>query len=316
MRISHIHRLYSQTVYLTFNHASHHPLPNIFLMKKHPIALALFSAHLPQIATAENLQSFSPLLAETYQEPMITEWSSWFISEKLDGIRAIWTGSELVTRQGNRLYPPAYFTDLLPKFSIEGELWAGRGEFNQVMRTVLDKTPDIDAWKNIRFMAFDLPRHIGSFQQRLVQLKQAVAKINHPQIQTVEQFKATNKASAYQHLQNTIAQGGEGIMLRDANAVYVNGRDNSLLKVKIAKDAEAKVIAHLEGKGKFKGMLGAILVEMDDGKQFKIGTGFSNDERKNPPTIGALVTYQYNGYTVNGIPKFARFLREDKSKSL
>ncbi len=285
-------------------------------MKKYPIALALVSAHLPHIATAESLQPLSPLLAETYQEHLITDWSSWLISEKLDGIRAIWTGAELITRQGNRLYPPAYFTDLLPEFPIEGELWAGRGEFNQVMRTVLDKTPDIDTWKNIRFMAFDLPHHIGSFQQRLVQLKQTVSKINHPQIQTVEQFKATNKANTHQHLQHIIAQGGEGIMLRDANAVYVNGRDHSLLKVKIAEDAEAKVIAHLEGKGKFKGMLGAILVEMDDGKQFKIGTGFSDDERKKPPEIGALVTYQYNGYTVNGIPKFARFLRVDKSKSL
>jgi DNA ligase-1 len=98
-------------------------------------------------------------------------------------------------------------------------------------------------------------------------------------------------------------------MLHNGNAMYRAGRTIDLLKVKRFEDAEALVIAHLPGKGKYHNMLGALLVKTHDGKQFRIGSGFSDAERRHPPPIGSSITYQYTGFTRKGIPKFASFQR-------
>lgn len=275
------------------------------------LSLAITSFH--QEAKAMD-SSFEPLLAKSFETGQIENWQAWLLSEKLDGIRAIWTGKALITRQGTPLYPPPYFVKHLPSYPVEGELWAGRGQFNQVMKTVLDKTPDLEAWEGIHFMLFDLPHSIEPYQGRYKALAQLVHEINQPHIVLVEHTKLKNEADFNQQVNNILEQGGEGVMLRLSDALYVKGRDTSLLKYKKAQDAEAIVIGHLEGRGKYQGMLGALLVALPDGKTFKIGTGFSDTERKQPPQLGERVTFAYNGLTVNGIPKFARFVRVDKSK--
>ena len=72
------------------------------------------------------------------------------------------------------------------------------------------------------------------------------------------------------------------------------------------------MVKHIKGKGKYTHVLGAMIVEMPSGKQFKIGSGFSDAERQNPPEVGETITYQYRGKTKNGIPRFATFLRVRK----
>jgi DNA ligase-1 len=98
-------------------------------------------------------------------------------------------------------------------------------------------------------------------------------------------------------------------MLHRADALYVTGRNDALLKLKLLDDAEATVIAHVEGKGKYTGKMGALQVETADGKRFQIGTGFSDAQRASPPAIGTLVTYTHRGLTKNGLPRFASYLR-------
>ena len=56
-------------------------------------------------------------------------------------------------------------------------------------------------------------------------------------------------------------------------------------------------------------MLGAILVEYKDGVRFKIGSGFTIQQRQNPPAIGTIITYKFYGKTKNNKPRFASFLR-------
>lgn len=98
-------------------------------------------------------------------------------------------------------------------------------------------------------------------------------------------------------------------MLRKPNSSYEAGRSYNLLKVKTYEDAEATVIAHLPGKGKHSGRLGALLVKLPNGIQFAVGSGFSDLERENPPPIGSIITFKYYGYHKSGIPRFASFLR-------
>ena len=125
----------------------------------------------------------------------------------------------------------------------------------------------------------------------------------------VEQRRATSHEALMSALDSVVAQGGEGLMLRRGNSLPTAGRSNDLLKVKRYQDAEAVVVAHLPGEGKFEGMLGSVRVERADGRQFRIGTGFSDAERRNPPRVGTMITYKHFGYTSTGLPRFASFLR-------
>ncbi len=264
------------------------------------------------IASCTDLQadnSTAPMLtlAKTYQGE--TDLKHYWVSEKLDGVRAYWNGQQLISRQGN-IYPaPAWFTQDFPTQALDGELWLGRQQFQSLLSIVRKKQAVDNEWRNVRYFVFDQPQLDKPFSQRLKSLQQLVTLSKTPYLQIVKQFRVKNKIELQQQLDRIISLGGEGLMLHRADAYYHAGRNKDLLKVKPYTDAEAKVIAYIAGKGKYTGMMGALLVEMSTGIQFKIGTGFSDVERANPAKIGSLITYKYHGKTDKGIPKFASFLR-------
>jgi DNA ligase 1 len=246
-------------------------------------------------------------LAKTFQQNI--DLSEYRVSEKLDGVRAYWNGEQLLTRRGNIIQAPEWFTAPLPDIPLDGELWIGRDQFARVSGIVRKHSPIDHEWQFVKFMVFDLPDSLDIFDNRYQQLSVLIEKIDNPQIQLVQQFRVTSQAQIDSALNGIIAIGGEGLMLHRGSALYQAKRTDDLLKLKPFEDAEARVIAHLPGKGQFSGKMGALLVELDDGTQFKIGTGFSVEERENPPEIGALITYRYRGMTKNDIPRFASFMR-------
>jgi DNA ligase-1 len=165
-----------------------------------------------------------------------------------------------------------------------------------------------EIWRGIRLMVFDAPQQAGTFSSRLQFLRQQLP--DNEFVQLVPQRQLQTKAQLEQLLQQVVAEGGEGLMLHHGQALYQSGRVSHLQKLKLFEDAEARVVAHLPGKGQFSGMLGALLVELPDGRRFKLGSGFTLPERINPPPIGALVTFKYQGLTHKGTPRFAVFVRQ------
>ena len=247
------------------------------------------------------------LLAKIYQ-PNI-ELDDYWISEKLDGVRAYWDGKNLLSRQGYKFNAPKWFTKPLPKIALDGELWIGRNQFSKVSGLVRRQDNNPLNWLRINYMIFDLPFNKKPFDHRIVQMRAITTKANMPHFQTIHQFKLSTHNELKQKLDAIVSLGGEGLMLHRGSSFYKSGRSDDLLKLKQHMDAEAIVMKHINGKGKFVGMLGAILVETHDGIRFKIGTGFTNEERKNPPSIGSTVTYKYFGLTSKGKPRFASFMR-------
>jgi DNA ligase 1 len=233
----------------------------------------------------------------------------YLISEKFDGVRAYWDGTALRFRSGNVVNAPAWFIAKLPSQLLDGELWLGRGRFEELSGVVRTEQPDDDAWRQMKYMIFELPGAPGTFAERYQNIREIIRHANWPQLQTVEHFTIRGRAELQRKLKQVVRDGGEGLMLHRADARYVTGRNEVLLKLKLLLDSEAKVVGHIAGKGKFEGMLGALEVESPDGKRFRIGTGFTDALRKNPPSIGAIVTYQYRGLTKNALPRFASFLR-------
>jgi DNA ligase 1 len=247
------------------------------------------------------------LLAKVYQDGL--DVNQYLVSEKLDGVRAIWDGKKLVSRQGNVFNAPVWFTQRFPRVALDGELWIARGAFEQVSGTVRKQTPEHSAWQLVKYYVFELPDAKGDFASRYQDIEQLVAASKSPYLKAVKQQHVQSKHALQQWLKQVVAAKGEGLMLHRADAEYVTGRNDALLKLKPYLDAEAKVIDHIAGKGRLTGKMGALLVETPEGLQFKLGTGFSDVERTNPPAIGSTVTYSYKDKTTKGKPKFASFLR-------
>ena len=256
---------------------------------------------------AGEVQTPSLLLANTYREGI--DLGEYWVSEKLDGVRAYWDGATFTSRKGNRFNAPRWFTEGFPRIPLDGELWMGRGTFERLSGAVRRQTPDDGQWRSIRFMVFDLPSSPATFDERLKRLKEIFETMESPHIALVEQIRVADRDTLMDTLSEVVAGGGEGLMLHKGSSLYTAGRTADLLKLKSYEDAEAVVVGHLPGKGKFTGMLGALLVEMPDGRRFRLGTGFSVGERRKPPPPGATVTYKYFGKTRNGLPRFASFLR-------
>lgn len=238
-----------------------------------------------------------------------TDLHAFWVSEKLDGVRARWDGRQLISRQGNVFNAPAWFLHGFPDVPLDGELWLGRDRFAEVSGAVRRVQPDAAQWREMRFMVFDLPAHPGTFDQRLAAMRVLLSPSPSPYLTLIEQFRVADRTELLARLDTVVERGGEGLMLHHGSARYQPGRSDALLKLKPYQDAEAVVIGHLPGKGRHAGRLGALQVETDRGIRFRLGTGFSDAERDAPPPLGSVVTYRYHGVTREGVPRFASFLR-------
>jgi len=247
------------------------------------------------------------LLANVYRPgiPLDDYW----VSEKYDGVRGYWDGHALRTRGGETVTAPAWFTAGWPPISMDGELWAGRGRFTHAQSTTRQQQPNDDAWRAMHFMVFDLPRHGGVFDERIPALNAVVERINQPWVQAVAQKRVATDTALQSLLQRTVRAGGEGLMLHRGSSRYQSGRSDDLIKLKTHEDAEARVVAHLPGKGRHAGRMGALLVEMPSGQRFRLGAGFTDAQREAPPPVGRWVTYRFRGTHDGGLPRFASFVR-------
>jgi len=256
---------------------------------------------------ARDLPKPNLMLANIYHRDI--DLSQYWVSEKFDGVRALWDGKQFISRGGNIYHAPDWFIADFPEERLDGELWISRQSFELLVSTVRDRLPDNEAWRKVKFMVFDMPDIAENFDERLRQLNEIIHSTQVPWLKVVEQIKLKDHKVLMKYL-NTITQlGAEGLMLHKGSSLYRGKRSGDLLKVKPYEDAEAVVIGHISGKGKYTNMLGAITVELKNGDTFKIGTGFSDAERSDPPKIGSVITYQFRGKTKNGIPRFASFLR-------
>jgi DNA ligase-1 len=249
----------------------------------------------------------------TKHKDKLNDINQYLVSEKLDGMRGYWNGKKLISRQGNEINAPRWFTKDWPNIAIDGELWSGRDTFQSLMSCIKRK-PNLkhgsqSCWKKIKFMVFDLPKDSNIFFIRVRNMNVLIDKIGSNYLKVVPQEVLEDPVALDKKLTAVMNESGEGLMLHLASAYYQVGRSKTLLKLKRFNDAEATVIAHTAGKGKYTGMLGALKVKNSDGKIFKVGSGFSDSERKAPPPVGSIITYKYNGFTKAGIPRFARFWR-------
>jgi len=251
------------------------------------------------------------LLASVYGDHL--DPRLYLASEKFDGVRALWDGHVLRFRSGRVVHAPAAFTAALPPVPLDGEMWLARGRFDALSGIVRSEVPDANAWQQVRYQVFELPGAAGSFAQRAERIRDVVQQAAMPQLHAVEQRPLADRAAMRAHLASVLAQGGEGLVLHRADAPYQTGRSEVLVKLKPHLDSEALVLAHLPGKGKYAGQTGALWVRTPEGREFAIGSGLGDAQRRSPPLIGSSITYRYRDLTSTGLPRFATFMRLHES---
>ncbi len=246
------------------------------------------------------------MLAKVYHADI--DVREYLVSEKLDGVRARWDGKNLRSRNSKIFAAPFWFTANFPQETLDGELWSKRGDFAQIS-SIVNKKDAHEAWKSLKLWVFDLPLEKSNFETRAQKIRTIVHQANSSYLAVVEQSSVKNNVVLMHQFEKIIAKGGEGLMLHKKSAFYKHGRSNDLLKLKQYLDAEAKVLGYKKGKGRLKNMVGSLKVENDDGVIFFIGSGLTDTQRKNPPPIGSKITFRYQSFTKNGIPRFPVFLR-------
>lgn len=309
-----------------------------FLLAMVLCGAALYASdHTDSAKTQDPLES-KVLLLMDYHKAKPSNVQEFVMSEKLDGVRALWNGKQLLTRNGRVIKAPACFTKHFPPFALDGELWIGRGEFEKALalvqkdcthcpcggdREALDSSREDSSWGRARYYVFDVPdctlesspkAHCTLFE-RLRVLESYLASAPTMPISLIKHEPIASEKQLFKHLQELSEQGAEGLVLRKVTAPYERTRSPNALKLKTYSDAECKVVAHNAGKGKYAGKLGSLTCEQiaENGTKrtlrFKIGSGFSDTERQSPPPLGSIITYKFYGTTKNGFPRFAVFHR-------
>lgn len=270
-------------------------------------------------------------LAQTY-DSVKHQVGGWYLSEKFNGMRAYWDGgwtrgkltsqvpfantgkdwrrlhspyaTGLWTRYGKAIFAPNWWLDQLPDFALDGELYAGRGKFQQVISTVKKYTPIDSEWNEIKYMIFDMPsdymflapgrinnpvwsatfedmRSMRSIEDPL-NFRQVQHRLKSLNLYIVEQMILPHQTKQSEEviqekLKNISFMGGEGLMLRRSESIWEPQRTWNLLKVKAFIDDEATVTGYVWGKGKLEGLMGAIKVEWK-GKKLEL-SGFTDLQR-------------------------------------
>lgn len=246
------------------------------------------------------------LLLKSYDESVAVR--GWLMSEKLDGVRAYWDGKKLISRGGKEFAVPKWFTKDFPPFAIDGELWSQRGDFEAISSITSQKKPH-KGWKKITYNIFEVPHQKGGLLKRLEILQNYLKNNSNQYIHVIKQFTCKDKNHLKKFLKEVENKGGEGVVIRNPQAPYIAKRTAQALKVKRFRDSECKVLGYKKGKGKFQDRVGSIKCQLKNNKILFIGSGLSNKQRLNPPKIGSVITFQYQGFTKKGVPRFPVYLR-------
>ncbi|KKK72162.1 hypothetical protein LCGC14_2906640 [marine sediment metagenome] len=240
--------------------------------------------------------------------------TGWWMSEKYDGIRAIWDGENFMSRTEKLIQAPEWFKEGLPKgVTLDGELWCGRGEFQKTVGIVRSHEGNSD-WSSVKYMVFDIVvdrTTVGERLELLDDLECSQPGGCFPHVEVVHQTICEDLDHLKEFELQILNAGGEGVMLKAPNSMYEYKRTKKLLKMKRMKKSIADVVGYTPGKGRHEGKVGALLCNwmLDCGpeltvRKIAVGSGLTDLERENPPEVGSVIKIKYFDVTEAGMPRF------------
>lgn len=289
--------------------------------------------------------TFKPMLAATIKDlkqltfPLLA-------SPKLDGIRCVILNGKAVTRNLKPI-PNDFIRNFLESYpeldGLDGEIMID-GDFNSVQSAVMSSDGEPDFY----YAVFDYHNDCGlPYSTRLMKLSLIVAELKNKRVRELPQVVVNNDKEVTEIELEVLADGYEGLMLRNLHGTYKFGRstmrDQKLMKLKRFEDDEATIVdmeplyenqntpttnalgrtersSHQENLVA-QSMMGALNVKLKNGKEFSIGTGFDHETRKDlwmrkKQLIGKQVKFKYQELSADGIPRFPVFLGMRDSRDM
>jgi DNA ligase-1 len=191
---------------------------------------------------------------------------------------------------------------------LDGELWLDRKAFQRTV-SIVRRQDKSEHWKQIQYVVFDAPGLKDPFEARLDYVADCVQALGSDYVSALDHQRCRDLKHLREELHRIEQLGGEGLMLRQPGSQYEAGRSTTLLKVKTFHDEDAVVVDHVQGKGRHKGRMGAVVVRLADGTEFSVGTGFTDKQRETPPAVGSVITFRYQELSDGGVPRFPSFVR-------
>lgn len=160
--------------------------------------------------------------------PTIFSYICWWMSEKMDGVRAYWNGRQSFSRQGKSIWTPVWFTAAL-NVQLDGELWLGAGTSFLDVNKILQNE---DEWHKLKYYVFDIPSSLGTYEERMVEMQ--LLKREFPaHVHVVDSIQCKGTQHLAEYLGTVLSHKGEGVMIRKSNSVYEKGMTTTILKVKV-----------------------------------------------------------------------------------
>lgn len=287
------------------------------------------------------IPSFDCQLAHKYEERHIKQWPV-AVEPKYDGMRALLilehSGGQFVSRTGKPYSAVQWLADEIHKWIfvdrnalltpmsgmvIDGELTTPGGNFYETgaVRSKLD-------FRHVRFMAFDMLRTLhfkkghdpSPYTERRMALSIWIEDINHTHVKKAPVWYAGNHDEIMEYYNGVRAEGGEGVIVKPTDGEYHCKRSRNWLKIKDQQTVDAPIVGLEEGTGKYEGMLGAFVVDLE-GVEVRVGSGLTDEAREyhwqkpvKDGLPGRLIEIEYHEKTPDGSlrhPRFVRF-RDDK----
>lgn len=284
-------------------------LNGLFLNQSDLVADSFLYSNQEKVSIFNNSEQLTLMHGIKFHEAI--DITQYFVSEKLDGIRAYWDGKYLWSRQGIIIRAPHSLTSELPVVPLDGELWLGRGGFEEISGLVQRNDPDHSSWNKVSFAVFDAPYLSGTFKERYSALKSLLISPNKASLAypvfTIPQTKLKSESELFDYLDNIVSEGGEGLILHKVTNPYQFRRTNNVLKLKPEHIMRARVLAYKPGNGKYKDLVGSLKVISRTGVEFYVGSGLTDQLRNNPPSINSEVCVLHTGFTAKGMPRFPRY---------
>jgi DNA ligase-1 len=232
------------------------------------------------------------MLAKKYQ-PARNTVGGWYISEKLDGTRVFWDGgisrgvptvevpyanvidpktgklkkkikptaTGLWSRYGNPIIAPDWFLNLLPSMMLDGEIWAGRGNF-QLCRSICGGDSPGPDWDKAEFAVFGCPPVDLIFSDGEIKNTNAAMQVSYDNF---DQWLHKRNPGVLEHWLRLSSEGSDGryapfeaelMLMRDMvpseGRVYLHQQKKLPLGVKdaaLAVESELQRVLDLGGEG-------------------------------------------------------------------
>jgi DNA ligase-1 len=278
------------------------------------------------------VQKFEVQLADTYEGQDLR--GLWFFQPKLDGNRVVFIDGRAMSRNGKE-YPNCEFVaeeierkhgkEFWDEWVVDGEMMGDLG-FDQssgALRRIHQK----DRKKaTFTYWAFDLvsrqewnERRTRTLFHRDIDLRRMLGGMEKVVLVPTTRIHDPSHEQVMQLCHDFVSLGFEGAMAKEADRPYVFKRGDNILKVKLFKDVDARIVDFYEGKGRHKGRLGGIIIETDDAIRSKCGSGFDDPTRdiiwrNKKGWMGATVQVQYFEKTKDGSLRFPVFIMRRKDK--